>query len=99
MKVGDSLDRIRASVWSKTAEDSCDAQIVISIDSGKGKNKYWVSSNFNNYLWKNQWGQVFFNYQLPKDKAKDDLLKIYIWNYKLKKVYLDDFRIRLYSNR
>ncbi len=76
--------------------NSKDAVVVLSVDSKEGKNLKWEGSPIiltelkQNSEWKNCNTKFAFN---PSSFPKDAIVKLYVWNKKLKEFYVDDLEV------
>lgn len=74
-------------------------ELVIEI-LGENTSKNWFGkkiSDINNE--QVTWQTVNFNYKLPPDFRKSNLVKIYVYNPKLEKIYIDDFNISFKTSK
>jgi hypothetical protein len=88
---------IKVSVWVYNTVPIKNAFLVISVDDQSGRNYIWSAESLEDYLDRGEWGQVFFNYELPKIKSPGDRLKIYIWNNQHLEFNIDDITIAFYD--
>ncbi|NTW33347.1 MAG: glycosyltransferase family 39 protein [Bacteroidetes bacterium] len=94
--------RVNVSLWSFAAGNFKDAQIVATINFKDDENQvyenyFWLSSKFEYFIDKNKWGQVFFSFNLPELRSKNDELKIYVWNPDKQPLYIDNFELKLFE--
>lgn len=76
------------------AANSCEGVgLVIQVDSA-GKNIFWTSGNIAQKLGKtNKWVEINEVFNLPPKIQPFHEIKVYVWNPKKKKFYLDDFSV------
>lgn len=94
--------RFYISLWAYATGTFKDAQIVATLSFKDDENQvyenyFWLSSKFNYFIEKDQWGQVFFSFNLPELRSRNDELKIYVWNPDKKPLYIDNFEMKLYQ--
>ena len=84
---------IHTSVQLKTSAVEDDALLVFSIDHGK-ENYFWAGLNLKPFV-KNirSWNTCYFSIRLPRIKAKNDKIAIYIYNQFKKNIQIDDLTI------
>ena len=93
--------RVQVSLWAYATSVYKDAQIVASINFKDDDNQvyekyFWLSSKFDYFIDKGKWGQVFFSFNLPELRSRNDELKIYVWNPDKNVLYLDNFELKLF---
>ena len=75
--------KVQCSLWAYATGKFKDAQVVAEIsfkddDNQVYENYFWLSSKFDYFIDKNQWGQVFFSFNLPELRSRNDELKIFV---------------------
>ncbi len=96
-----SFRRVQVSLWAYATGVFRDAQIVATInfkddDNQTYANYFWLSSKFEYFIDKDKWGQVFFSFNLPELRSRNDELKLYVWNPDKKPLYIDNFELKLF---
>jgi hypothetical protein len=94
--------KVQCSLWAYATGKFKDAQIVAEIsfkddDNQVYENYFWLSSKFDYFIDKNQWGQVFFSFNLPELRSRNDELKIFVWNPDKQPLYIDNFEMKLFE--
>jgi len=96
-----SFRRVQVSLWAYATGIYKDAQIVATInfkddENQQYENYFWLSSKFEYFIDPNKWGQVFFSFNLPELRSRNDELKLYVWNPDKKALYIDNFEVKLF---
>jgi len=94
--------RVQVSLWAYATGIFKDAQIVATLSFKDDDNQiyekyFWLSSKFSYFINKNKWGQVFFSFNLPELRSRNDELKIYVWNPDKDPLYIDNFELKLFE--
>jgi hypothetical protein len=94
--------KVQCSLWAYATGTFKDAQIVAEIsfkddDNQVYENYFWLSSKFDYFIDKNKWGQVFFSFNLPELRSRNDELKIFVWNPDKQPLYIDNFEMKLFE--
>ena len=90
---GGNFNKIHIALWAFAPEPISNMPIVISIENAEKGGYIWASSHIENFIFQDEWGRAFFNFDMPEVKSKDDVLKIYVWNVERKNLFIDDFSI------
>jgi hypothetical protein len=93
---------VHVSLWAYATGSFKDAQVVATMNFKDDENQvyenyFWLSSKFSYFIDKNKWGQVFFSFNLPELRSRNDELKIYVWNPDKQPLYIDNFEMKLYE--
>jgi hypothetical protein len=91
--------RVKVSLWAYATGVFKDAQIVATLNLKDDENQvyenyFWLSSKFEYFIDKGRWGQVFFSFNLPELRSRNDELKIYVWNPDKQPLYIDNFELK-----
>ncbi|MFA4853224.1 MAG: glycosyltransferase family 39 protein [Bacteroidales bacterium] len=94
--------RIQVSLWAYATGIFKDAQIVATLSFRDDDNQiyekyFWLSSKFEYFIEKEKWGQVFFSFNLPDLRSRNDELKIYVWNPDKQPLYIDNFELKTFE--
>lgn len=98
-----TFNRISVSLWAYATGVFKDAQIVASLNYRDEENQIyenylWISTKFEYFIEKEQWGQVFFSFPMPEFRSRNDELKIYVWNPDKNPLYIDNIEIKAYND-
>jgi Dolichyl-phosphate-mannose-protein mannosyltransferase len=94
--------KVQCSLWAYATGTFKDAQVVAEIsfkddDNQVYENYFWLSSKFDYFIDQNKWGQVFFSFNLPELRSRNDELKIFVWNPDKHPLYIDNFEMKLFE--
>jgi hypothetical protein len=94
--------KVQVSLWAYATGVFKDAQVVATLnfkddDNQVYENYFWLSSKFDYFIDKDKWGQVFFSFNLPELRSRNDELKIYVWNPDNQPLYIDNFEMKLFE--
>lgn len=80
------------------ATNEAECNLVISMES-KGEQYFWQGFNLNKYVKsKGSWWSASNNLVIDRLAIrKNSIIKIYIWNNKKSEIYMDDFKVELFS--
>jgi len=70
--------------------------IVFNIESSDGNSYFWRSMRIENFITPGKWGKAHFNSELPTKLQQGDNIRIFIWNLKQERIWVDDFEVRFY---
>ena len=87
-----SPEKVNVKVWVYSLMPNPNATIVLDIISN-GQSKYWKNAALNGVTKAMEWTECNASFELPSDLNLKDELKIYIWNPKMEKLYVDDYEI------
>ncbi len=86
---------IHASVQLKTFALEDDALLVFSLNHGE-ENYFWSGLNLKPFVTDTGvWNTCYFSIRLPRIKAADDKIAIYVFNQFKKKIQIDNLIIRV----
>lgn len=93
---------VHVSLWAYATGSFKDAQVVATMNFKDDENQvyenyFWLSSKFDYFIDRNKWGQVFFSFNLPELRSRNDELKIYVWNPDKQPLYIDNFEMKLFE--
>jgi len=75
------------------------AKLVFSIEKN-GKSLIWEGRDIDRYLkMSSQWARVYMTVNISVPLTGDEDVKIYCWNEKKKNVWMDDFRMNVFSDK
>lgn len=97
--LSDSTQQIMVSPQLKLfAINNPECNLVISMDSA-GNQYFWKGYDLSKYVKsKTSWWSVSLNEIINRSKLrKNSLMKIYIWNNKKNEIFIDDFKIEVFS--
>jgi len=95
----DSTKRIVVSPKLRIfAVNSSECNLVISIDSD-GKQYFWKGYDLSKYVKsKTSWWLASLNEIVGRSEIqKNSVMRIYIWNNKKNEIYIDDFKVEIFS--
>jgi len=80
------------------AVNSSECNLVISIDSD-GNQYFWKGYDLSKYVKsKTSWWTASLNEIVGRSEIKkNSMLRIYVWNNKKNEIYIDDFKVELFS--
>ena len=92
---------LKLSVFTKLqifAPNEAECNLVISIES-KGEQYFWQGFDLSKYVKsKGSWWLASNNLVIDRSTIrKNSTFKIYIWNNKKNEIYIDDFKVELFS--
>ncbi len=95
----DSITKL--TVFSKlqiSATNDPECNLVISMESN-GEQYFWQGFNLSKYVKsKGSWWTASSNLVIERSAIKENsLMKIYVWNNKKNEIYIDDFKVKLFS--
>lgn len=97
--LSDSIQQIVISPKLKIfAINSSECNLVISIDSG-GKQYFWKGYDLSKYVKsKTSWWPASINEVVNRSIIqKNSTMRIYIWNNKKNEIFIDDFKVEVFS--
>jgi hypothetical protein len=97
--LSDSIKRIVVSPKLRIfAINSSECNLVISIDSG-GKQYFWKGYDLSKYVKsKTSWWPASLNETIGRPEIhKNSTMRVYIWNNKKNEIYIDDFKVEVFS--
>ena len=80
------------------AVNSSECNLVISIDSD-GNQYFWKGYDLSKYVKsKTSWWTASLNEIVGRSEIKkNSMLRIYVWNNKKNEIYIDDFKVEVFS--
>lgn len=86
---------IRTSFWVYNTTSDANAGLVVTVDS-VGTTVFWKSYDINTRPEKsNYWEKFYYDFKMPVVFSAGNILKVYIWNQRKKKFFIDDFEVEL----
>jgi len=91
----------KVTVFSKLqifATNEAECNLVVSMESN-GEQYFWQGFNLSKYVKsKGSWWSASNNLVIDRSTIrKNSMIKIYIWNNKKNEIYIDDFKVELFS--
>lgn len=74
------------------SDSAVDASLVFNVNRGDSS-VYWRGTNVKPYFTENNWYQVIFVFEKPKNLLPTDQVLIYFWNPNKQDLFIDDFKL------
>ncbi|MEP7264595.1 MAG: glycosyltransferase family 39 protein [Bacteroidota bacterium] len=88
-------DIVWIQLWVYVADTTVDGNLVFQIDADN-KSVLWRGASLKSYIKKvNQWTLVYLACQIPEATPSQSTISAYFWNSGKKKIYTDDFSLRV----
>lgn len=94
-KKGESRAFVQLHYYAEQLEG---LSFVFSVQNKAGENLYYQKREIQDSTKTNQWNKFRFLFNIPRISEPEIQVKFYLWNRFNKSIYIDNFKLQLYSH-